>query len=212
MVGIGVEPLDIRGPTDHRMSTLAGVRWWSKGPANVEPMLRKRDVGFSLFAKALLALLAVAWVLLATDAHARRTPLTEAAISQALASAHRDVFGKAPSAARLLVARAQIGLEVGRGRWTYCHNLGNIGASRRVKHCTTKGGFRVRAYASPRAAARAYWRLSSVRKALPLFDAGDPVGAAYALRRGGYYTAPAAVYAERMAAVHRELTRAKGRK
>lgn len=154
-----------------------------------------------------LALLVLAWVLLATDAHARRTPLSEAAIGRALAAAHLDVFGSPASSQRLLVARAQVGLEVGRGKHTYCHNLGNIGASRRTKSCVTKGGFRVRAYASPRAAARAYWRLRSVRRALPWFDRGDAHGAAYALRRAGYYTAPAEVYAARMAAVHRELVR-----
>lgn len=126
-------------------------------------------------------------------------------MGQALAAAHVDVFGEAAPPERLLMARAQVGLEVGRGRQCWCHNLGNIGASRRVKSCLTKGGFRVRAYASPRASARAYWRLTAVRRALPFFDAGDPVGAAYALKRAGYYTAPAEVYAARMAAVHREL-------
>lgn len=153
------------------------------------------------------ALLALAWLLAAGDAHARRTPLTEAAMGQALAAAHVDVFGEAAPPERLLMARAQVGLEVGRGKWAYCHNLGNIGAprSRKVPSCLTKGGFRVRAYASPRASARAYWRLTAVRRALPFFDAGDPVGAAYALKRAGYYTAPAEVYAARMAAVHREL-------
>jgi hypothetical protein len=51
-----------------------------------------------------------------------------------------------------------------------------------------------------------------VRKALPWFDRGDAVGAAYALKRAGYYTAPAEVYAERMAAVHRDISRGVVRK
>ena len=160
--------------------------------------------------RGLLVLASLALCLLSPSAAwARRTPLTEAAIAAALAGAHRDVFGEAAPAERLLMARAQVGLEVGRGKWAYCHNLGNIGArrSKRVPSCLTRGGFRVRAYASPRASARAYWRLASVRKALPWFDRGDVVGAAYALRRAGYYTAPAEVYAARMAAVHRELLR-----
>ena len=158
----------------------------------------------------LLTLAAVLLCLTPAPAWARRTPLSEAAIGQALAGAHRDVFGTPAPAARLLVARAQVGLEVGHGRWAYCNNLGNIGArkSKRVPSCVTKGGFRVRAYASPRAAARAYWRLSAVRRALPWFDRGDVAGAAYALKRSGYYTAPAEVYASRMAAVHKELLRA----
>ena len=144
-------------------------------------------------------------LLLPSPAHAKRTQLTREQVSTALALAHVDVFGKAAPESRLLMARTHVGLEVGHGRWAYCNNLGNIGASRRVKSCVTKGGFRVRSYPSPRASARAYWRLASVRKALPWFDAGDPVGAAYALKRAGYYTAPAEVYAARMAAVHREL-------
>lgn len=160
--------------------------------------------------RGLLVLASLALCLLApSPAWAQRTPLSERAIAAALAGAHRDVFGEAPSAERLLVARAQVGLEVGRGRWAYCHNLGNIGAkrSRKVPSCVTKGGFRVRAYASPRAAARAYWRLRAVRRALPWFDRGDAHGAALALGRAGYYTAPREVYAARMAAVHRELSR-----
>lgn len=148
-------------------------------------------------------------LLLPSPAHAKRTQFTREQVTTALALAHVDVFGKAAPEARLLMARSQVGLEVGHGKWAYCNNLGNIGArkSKRVPSCVTKGGFRVRAYASPRAAARAYWRLASVRKALPWFDRGDAVGAAYALKRGGYYTAPAEVYAARMAAVHRDLSR-----
>lgn len=169
--------------------------------ADAAPIAWHKLRGLLVLASVLLCLLSP------TVAEARRTPLTEAAIAAALAGAHRDVFGEAPSAQRLLVARAQVGLEVGRGRLCWCHNLGNIGASRRVKSCTTRGGFRVRAYASPRAAARAYWRLSAVRKALPWFDRGDARGAALALGRAGYYTAAPEVYAARMAAVHRELAR-----
>lgn len=151
--------------------------------------------------------LTLAWCLVAHDAHARRTPLTDAQVTAALVAGHRDVFGEPPSAARLLVARAQVGLEVGRGRLTYCNNLGNIGAHRRERHCRTKGGFRVRAYASPRASARAYWRLRAVRRALPWFDRGDCRGAALALGRARYYTAAPEVYAARMCGVWREMRR-----
>ncbi len=188
------------------------VRWaWGgrKPFVAIRRMLKRRArrAGRALAAFALLLCL-----LLPSSAHARRTQLTREQVTAALALAHVDVFGEAAPDARLLMARAQVGLEVGHGKWAYCNNLGNIGASRRVKSCVTKGGFRVRAYASPRAAARAYWRLSAVRKALPWFDRGDPVGAAYALKRAGYYTAPAEVYAARMAAVHRDLSRGVVRK
>ncbi len=190
------------------------VRWaWGgrKPFIAIRRMLKRRArrVGRALAAFAILLCL-----LLPSPAHAKRTQLTREQVASALALAHVDVFGESAPDARLLMARAQVGLEVGHGRWAYCNNLGNIGAkrSRKVPSCVTKGGFRVRAYASPRAAARAYWRLASVRKALPWFDRGDPVGAAYALKRGGYYTAPAEVYAARMAAVHRDLSRGVVRK
>ena len=146
-----------------------------------------------------LAALTIAYALVATDAHARRTPLTRAQVTAALVAGHRDVFGEDPSAARLFVARGHVGLEVGHGRWSYCNNLGNIGA--RKGGCRTKGGFRVVAYRSPRAAARAYWRLRAVRRALPWYDQGDCYGAALALGRAGYYTADPAVYSARMGAV-----------
>lgn len=138
------------------------------------------------------------------DAGARLTPMSEAAISTALQLGHRDVFGHRASLPRLRVARAQVALEVGRGRATYCNNLGNIGAHRREPHCYTRTGFRVRKYATARAGARAYWRLSAVRKALAFFDTGDARGAAFALRRAGYYTAPAEEYANAMDLLYAE--------
>jgi hypothetical protein len=150
--------------------------------------------------------LAIALILLApTTAYAA----TEAQLRAALAQAHRDVTGKAPSANRLAVAMAQVGLEVGRGKHVTCNNIGQIAAPRKAPHCYTKGGFRVRRYRSLRASAAAYWRLRAVRGALPWFDRRDVRGAALALRRGGYYTAPSAEYAERMMAVYREQQRAK---
>lgn len=181
--------------------------WGGRKPLIAMRMMlkrRARRVGRALAAFALLLCL-----LLPLPAHAKLTQLTREQVTTALARAHVDVFGKVAPASRLLMARTHVGLEVGHGKWAYCNNLGNIGAkrSRKVPSCLTKGGFRVRAYGSPREAARAYWRLRSVRKALPWFDRGDPVGAAYALKRAGYYTAPAEVYAARMAAVHRDLSR-----
>lgn len=156
-----------------------------------------------LFARGFLTALFAALLLLPSVASAA----TEAQLRTALVQAHRDVHGKAPGANRLAVAMAQVGLEVGRGKAVTCNNIGQIAAPRKAPHCYTKGGFRVRSYPSLRASAAAYWRLRAVRRALPAFDAGDPVAAAYALKRGGYYTAPAAVYAERMQAVYREQNR-----
>lgn len=135
-----------------------------------------------------------------TTAHAA----TEAQLRAALVAGHHTAYGRAPSANRLAVAMAQVGLEVGRGRAVTCNNIGQIAAPRSAPHCVTKGGFRVRRYRSLRASAAAYWRLRAVRRALPWFDRRDVREAALALKRSGYYTAPSAEYAARMMAVYRE--------
>ena len=129
---------------------------------------------------------------------------TEAQLRAALVAGHRNAYGKAPSANRLAVAMAQVGLEVGRGAHVTCNNIGQLAAPLKGPHCYTKGGFRVRKYRSLRASAAAYWKLKAVRRALPAFDKGDVRGAALALKKGGYYTADFEVYAARMAAVYRE--------
>lgn len=152
----------------------------------------------------LSAALFVALLLLAPSvSHAA----TEAQLRAALVAGHRNAYGKAPGANRLAVAMAQVGLEVGRGKAVTCNNIGQLAAPLKDPHCYTKGGFRVRAYRSLRASARAYWRLRAVRKALPAFDSGDVRASALALKRGGYYTADFEVYASRMQAVYREQNR-----
>lgn len=147
------------------------------------------------------ALLLAALLLLTPSA---ASAATEAQLRAALVAGHRDATGRAPSANRLAVAMAQVGLEVGRGKAITCNNIGQLAAPKKAPHCYTKGGFRVRKYRSLRASAAAYWRLKAVRRALPAFDKGDVRGAALALKRGGYYTADFEVYAARMAAVYRE--------
>ena len=148
-------------------------------------------------------LLAALLLLTPSAAHAA----TEDQLRAALIQGHRTAYGEAPSANRLAVAMAQVGLEVGRGAHVTCNNIGQLAAPRKVPHCYTKGGFRVRAYKSLRASAAAYWRLKAVRRALPAFDKGDVRGAALALKKAGYYTASFEVYAARMMAVYREQNR-----
>lgn len=155
---------------------------------------------------ALACVLVLAWTLPA-DAHAGLSPMTETALREVLRKAHVDVYRKQPTRNRLDVALAQVALETGRGRFMYCHNPGNIGANRKDPNCTTKGGARVRKYKSARAGARAYWKLSAVKKSLVWFDAGDARGAALALKRAGYYVAPVDSYAEGMAMLVDEYRR-----
>lgn len=144
----------------------------------------------------LLAGILTSW-LLCGSALAAPSP----ALRAALAGAHRDVFGVAPSVERLDVAYAHTALESGHGRRTCGGNVGGIMAGRGAAWCRY-GRARLASYTSMRASARAYWRLRAVRRALPWFDRGDPAGAAWALRRAHYYTAPGEGYAAAMVAIY----------
>jgi hypothetical protein len=160
--------------------------------------------------RGLLGLLVLVLALLMpASAQATLTPLSEVAMERALRAGHVEVFGRAPGRERLRVALAQVSLETGRGRVVRCRNLGNITASRRSRRCSTGPG--LRRFASARAAAAAYWRLASVRAALPYFDRGDAEGAAYALGRAGYYEASPDAYAAGMRALYDEKRRRRKR-
>jgi hypothetical protein len=157
----------------------------------------------------LLGLLVLALLFVPARAEATLTPLSEVAMERALRAGHVEVFGRAPGRERLRVALAQVALETGRGRFVRCRNLGNITAPRRGRRCSTGPG--LRRFPSARAAAAAYWRLASVRAALPYFDRGDPEGAAYALGRAGYYEASPDAYAAGMRALYDETRRRRKR-
>jgi hypothetical protein len=157
----------------------------------------------------LLGLLVLAMLLVPASAQAMLTPLSEVAMERALRAGHVDAFGRAPRRARLDVALAQVSLETGRGRVIRCRNIANITTAKRSRRCSTGPG--LRRFPSARAAAAAYWRLASVRAALPWFDRGDAEGAAYALGRAGYYEADPATYAAGMRALYDETRRRRKR-
>ncbi|MFO7253521.1 MAG: hypothetical protein DIU60_022480, partial [Actinomycetes bacterium] len=65
---------------------------------------------------------------------------------------------------------------------------------------------RFRAHATAEDGAVDYWAIMArtFAAALPLFDAGDPAGAAFELSRLRYYTAHAEPYARSMTLLYRE--------
>jgi hypothetical protein len=150
-----------------------------------------------------------------------RTPLSEVDLADVLQAGHVAALGSEPSKERLGVAWAQMALEHGRGKYVYCNNIGNITAGgwsgpyyvirvqERVNKATNEWKWmdlKFRVHRTPEDGAADFWRLLAGRyaSALPLFDAGDAVGAAMRLGALNYYTAHEEQYARGMAGLYRE--------
>lgn len=127
------------------------------------------------------------------------TPLSEQELMRVLKDGHVSVFGKEPSKNRLSMGWSQVSFENGRGDKVYNFNLGNIGASKKEPHFYISGS-RFRANESPQEGAIRYWKHLKERcnSVLGYFDAADPTGAAYQLRRCGYYRCDKNHYARSM--------------
>jgi len=125
------------------------------------------------------------------------TPVAPIELVDLLRDGHVKEFKRAPGRTRLSMAWAQVGLESGRGAQVYNLNLGNIGPSRYRDHAWYfhAPGARYRAFDDLSEASRAYWRvIARCSSAMRSFDDGDPIGAARALKRCGYYGAPGLTY------------------
>ena len=57
------------------------------------------------------------------------TPMTRTELLGALREGHVKAFGRLPSRERMAMAWGQVAFENGQGRWTYNHNLGNVGTT-----------------------------------------------------------------------------------
>lgn len=127
------------------------------------------------------------------------TPLSKNELFDSLKEGYVIVFGKKPSQQRLAMAWAQVSLENGRGSKIYNFNFGNIGASKREPHFFISG-HRFRANDSSQEGAILYWKTITkmCSSVFPYFDAGDATGAAYQLRRCGYYRVDKEHYAKGM--------------
>lgn len=150
------------------------------------------------------------------------TALTDSQIVEALSLGHSVALGTLPSTPRLALGWCLVALENAHGRALWCNDFGNITAfggwpgsfyvirvSERVKRNPDVWelvDMKFRAYPDSTTGAADLWRLLAGRyaSALVRFDAGDAVGAAYALSGAGYFTAHADQYSKTMAALYQE--------
>jgi hypothetical protein len=121
-------------------------------------------------------------------------------LSDVLTDAHRDVFGRSPSRARLGMAIGQTRLE---GLALPGRNLGGLEYVPGRPWVRVDRLTRLRAFDSYADAARAYWSLLAARcaGALVAFDSGDPSESARRLKRCGYFGAPEEWYRTGLAAL-----------
>jgi Putative peptidoglycan binding domain len=139
------------------------------------------------------------------------TPLSRIGIVSALTAGHVALFGVEPSRPRLRIGWSHIAHENRIGDAIWNNNFSNISAFSwsgdfyviRVQERVSRDpdvwkwvNMRFRAYADSTAGAKDYWHVMSTTfaGALARFDAGDPAGAAQALSRERFFTAPEAPY------------------
>jgi hypothetical protein len=138
-----------------------------------------------------------------------RTPVSVAALRQAIGRAYQRVTGQAPSATLLQSLTAQASLETGAGSSMYNYNFGGVkgaGPGGLSANCLTHEVVngedvtvrqKFRAYGSLDEGAEDYVRVLVQRfgHALPSAAGGNLDGFAHALKQAGYYTASEGDYA-----------------
>jgi flagellum-specific peptidoglycan hydrolase FlgJ len=155
-----------------------------------------------------------------------RTPLTREGMRDALQAGHHQAFGMPANRERETCALAQWCLECANGSAIHCWNAANVDATpdwtgdtfyltaaERIGADNRFYTKQLRAYESAEDGAADYWRFLRDRFAGALgtldvfaqFDAGDPVGAAHALKAARYYTGNEHDYAHAMAAIYAEV-------
>lgn len=126
-----------------------------------------------------------------------RTPLTQVELLHALREGHRMVFGTYPSKNRLAMAWGQVAFENGGGKYSFNHNLGNVGASAADQPTYFNRGDHhwYRAFIDFDDGAAAYWSvIKRCWPALRAFDTGNPQVAVVALKNCNYFEASVAEY------------------
>lgn len=158
-------------------------------------------------AKRLASLFLIAFSVLASPAYADptrehvptvRTQLTRMELLHALREGHLKVFGTYPSDKRLAMAWGQVAFENGGGKWSFNHNLGNVGASGPDQPVYFNRGDKhwYRSFIDFEDGAAAYWEvIKRCQPALASFGWGNPQEAAIRLKRCNYYEAPLEDYA-----------------
>ena len=155
------------------------------------------------------------------------TPVAELELAELLVATHHEVFGEAPTLARISVAWAHLALEHNRGADVANHNFGNVSVpastdkpyyaletnERQRKNAKAALGewrrvtMRFRAHPTAREGVNAYWRLlrDQYPGALKMFDIGNAHHAGRKLAELGYATAYAEPYAVSMSDLQGEF-------
>lgn len=158
------------------------------------------------------------------------TPITAVELAGALVAAWRSLFDAMPARASVLILVAQSAHETGRWRATHCFNIGNVksregdGRDYTMFRCREVVGGKTVFFDPPHPATRfrafrtlgegAIDHLGFLRgskryaDAWSEIEAGHPYGFAEALKRGGYYTDPVAIYARALGLFFAEFDRA----
>jgi hypothetical protein len=157
----------------------------------------------------------------------RPTPIDKLSMAKLLVETHHEVFGTAPTVARISVAWAHLALEHNRGNEVENHNYGNLSVpettterhyAREVTERTRKNAkaalgewklvkMRFRAFPSARAGMTTYWKTLRDRypSALQLFDVGNAHHAGRKLADLGYATMYSEPYAVSMSGLQGEF-------
>ena len=158
-----------------------------------------------------------------------KTPLSEANLCLVLHNAHVNTLGGYPTLERLACAWAHVAHENARGAAIWCNNFGNISAfggwsgdyyvilcdEQQAPGVWMTVAMRFRAHPTPDQGAGDYWTrmVKQWPVTLERFDAGDPAGAAHALKVGRFYTANEGPYATDMTKLYQrglDIVRASG--
>jgi len=163
----------------------------------------------TVVATQLIAMVHPSWADPRKSTHPRmptvRTPMTRVELLSALRDGHVKAFGVLPSRERLAMAWGQVAFENGHGKYTYNHNLGNVGTTAKDQptYYNRGDGHWYRHHETFVDGAAAYWEIvKRCATALRRFDAGDPVDAAASLKKCGYFEADLATYTRGFVALY----------
>ena len=133
------------------------------------------------------------------------TPIDKQELADVLLAGHIKHFGKVPSASRLAMGWAQVALENGAGKYSYNHNLGNIGPSSPDQHwyfSRIDHNF-YEDFDTFDEAAVVYWKtVGHCRGVVQRFDWGGGIVAAKMLKSCGYFGADLKAYSDNMASLY----------
>lgn len=141
------------------------------------------------------------------------TPIERQDLADVLLAGHIKELGTVPSVSRLAMGWAQVAFENGNGKYSYNHNLGNIGPTEPGKpwYVSRLDGNYYKAFDTFEEAAATYWHIiKRCTGVLQRFDEGAAAVAAKQLRACGYFGADLKQYTNGMAALYwvgRELAK-----